>query len=707
MKDSSKPKENAPQYFNRELSWLAFDRRVLNLCSRQEFPILEKLRFLSIVSNNLDEFFEIRVAGLQQQLESGVLEVGFDGLGPREQLRRISAVTNALIADEYRCWTEELKPALAKEKLFFKVPRECSQQQKAWLEDYFQKNVYPALTPMAIDPAHPFPHIRNKGLYVLVTIANPQVRRAPGELAIIPVPPILSRIIRIESNDQAGEHFVFLSDVVKHFAETLFTGYKVRNAAVFRITRNSDLYFDEEETENLLLTIENELHNRRKGAAVRLEIEDNVGEMPLRVLAEAMDIDDNYIFRIGASPMNLARLSQAYDIIDRPDLKFPPFRPYTPPEFHNCEDIFAVIRESDRLLHHPYDSFTPVEDFIDRAANDANVVAIKLTLYRTNKNSRIIDSLKRAAEAGKQVTALIELKARFDEENNIQWARELEEDGAHVVYGMVGYKTHCKTCLVVRRDSDGVMRRYAHLGTGNYNSKTARIYTDLSFFTANEELTQEVANLFNALTGKIASPDFKKLIVAPFNLHSKFIELVKRETEHAKAKRPARIVLKVNALIEQSSIDALYEASCAGVKIDLIVRGICGLVPGVKGMSKNITVRSIVGVYLEHSRIYYFENGGNPEVYAGSADIMSRNMFKRIECVFPIENPALKARVTDEILMSMLEDNQYANLLHPNGAYFKPPEMKKLPKFSCQQRFMDLSCERNAALQSVKKSKKS
>ncbi len=700
------PKENAPQYFNRELSWLAFDRRVLNLCSRQEFPVLEKLRFLSIVSNNLDEFFEIRVAGLQQQLESGVLEVGFDGLGPREQLRRISAVTNALIADEYRCWTEELKPALAKEKLFFKVPRECSQQQKAWLEDYFQKNVYPALTPMAIDPAHPFPHIRNKGLYVLVTIANPQVRRAPGELAIIPVPPILPRIIRIESNDQAGEHFVFLSDVVKHFAETLFTGYKVRNASVFRITRNSDLYFDEEETENLLLTIENELHNRRKGAAVRLEIEDNVGEIPLRILAEAMDIDDNYIFKIGASPMNLARLSQAYDIIDRPDLKFPPFRPYTPPEFHNCDDIFAVIRESDRLLHHPYDSFTPVEDFIDRAANDANVVAIKLTLYRTNKNSRIIDSLKRAAEAGKQVTALIELKARFDEENNIQWARELEEDGAHVVYGMVGYKTHCKTCLVVRRDSDGVMRRYAHLGTGNYNSKTARIYTDLSFFTANEELTQEVANLFNALTGKVASPDFKKLIVAPFNFHSKFIELVKRETEHAKAKRPARIVLKVNALIEQSSIDALYEASCAGVKIDLIVRGICGLVPGVKGMSKNITVRSIVGVYLEHSRIYYFENGGNPEVYAGSADIMSRNMFKRIECVFPIENPALKARVTDEILMSMLEDNQYANLLHPNGAYFKPPEMKKQPKFSCQQHFMDLSCERNAALQSGKKSQK-
>lgn len=700
------PKENAPQYFNRELSWLAFDRRVLNLCSRQEFPVLEKLRFLSIVSNNLDEFFEIRVAGLQQQLESGVLEVGFDGLGPREQLRRISAVTNALIADEYRCWTEELKPALANEKLFFKVPRECSQQQKAWLEDYFQKNVYPALTPMAIDPAHPFPHIRNKGLYVLVTIANPQVRRAPGELAIIPVPPILPRIIRIESNDQAGEHFVFLSDVVKHFAETLFTGYKVRNASVFRITRNSDLYFDEEETENLLLTIENELHNRRKGAAVRLEIEDNVGEIPLRILAEAMDIDDNYIFKIGASPMNLARLSQAYDIIDRPDLKFPPFRPYTPPEFHNCDDIFAVIRESDRLLHHPYDSFTPVEDFIDRAANDANVVAIKLTLYRTNKNSRIIDSLKRAAEAGKQVTALIELKARFDEENNIQWARELEEDGAHVVYGMVGYKTHCKTCLVVRRDSDGVMRRYAHLGTGNYNSKTARIYTDLSFFTANEELTQEVANLFNALTGKVASPDFKKLIVAPFNFHSKFIELVKRETEHAKAKRPARIVLKVNALIEQSSIDALYEASCAGVKIDLIVRGICGLVPGVKGMSKNITVRSIVGVYLEHSRIYYFENGGNPEVYAGSADIMSRNMFKRIECVFPIENPALKARVTDEILMSMLEDNQYANLLHPNGAYFKPPEMKKQPKFSCQQHFMDLSCERNAALQSGKKSQK-
>ena len=679
-----------PLYFNRELSWLAFNRRVLDLCSETSFPLLERLRFLSIVGNNLDEFFEIRVAGLQQQLESGVLEVGFDGLGPREQLRRISAITNAMNSDEYSCWTDELLPALRKEKIFFKTPKECSPSEKAWLKNYFEKGIYPALTPLSVDPAHPFPHLRNKGLYVLLSIANPKQRRASGEIAIVPVPPILSRVIRVDGDKPDEWKFVYLSDTIKHFAGELFPGYKVRNSAIFRITRNSDLYFDEEETENLLRTIENELHNRRKGAAVRLEIESCVSDAGLRTLVNALDLDPNFIFKIPASPLNLARLAVAYDMIERPDLKFPPYRPYTPPEFRNCRDYFEVIAAKDRLLHHPYDSFTPVEEFISQAASDPSVLAIKLTLYRTSRGSPIVSALKKAAENGKQVTALIELKARFDEENNIQWAKELEERGVHVVYGIVGYKTHCKICLVVRREAGGVLCRYAHLGTGNYNSKTAKIYTDLSLFTAKEQICEEVANLFNTLTGKVAEPKFEKLMVAPFCFHTKFIGLVRREAENARSGNPARIIIKVNSLIEQASIDALYEASRAGVKIDLIVRGICGLVPGVKGMSENITVRSIVGVYLEHSRIYYFENGGSPEVYAGSGDIMTRNMFKRIECLFPIDDPDIKARIVDEILYGLLHDNTFSSQLHSNGAYYRTRNMKTEEPFSAQKYFMEL-----------------
>lgn len=681
-------KEAEPKYFNRELSWLAFNRRVLNLCTEPSFPILERMRFLSIVSSNLDEFFEIRVAGLEQQLESGVLDVGFDGLGPREQLRRISVITAAMTVDEYSCWTDNLVPALRKEKIFFKTPRECTAAEKEWLRKYFEDDVYPALTPLAVDPAHPFPHLRNKGLYVLLSIANASVKRAPSDIAIVPVPPILSRVIRMESKNPDEYHLVYLSDTIKYYAEQLFPGYKVRNSAIFRITRNSDLYIDEEETENLLQTIENELHNRRKGAAVRLEIEDCVSDSALKTLVDALDIDESFIYRIPASPLNLARLSVAYDMVDRPDLKFPPYRPSIPAEFKNCDDYFSVIRQKDRLLHHPYESFSPVEEFISKAARDPDVLAIKLTLYRTSQGSPIVKALKEAATNGKQVTVLVELKARFDEENNIQWARELEERGVHVVYGIVGFKTHCKTCLIVRREEGGALRRYVHLGTGNYNSKTAKIYTDLSFFSAREDLSAEVANLFNTLTGKVSEPKFDKLMVAPFCFHSKFLDLVRRETENAKAGKKARIIIKVNSVVEQSSIDALYEASCAGVKIDMIVRGICALVPGVKGMSENISVKSIVGVYLEHSRIYYFENGGSPIVYAGSGDIMTRNMFKRIECLFPIEDPDIKERIVGDILPAMLKDNQFSSVLHPNGAYYKSADMKSAEQFSCQRYFM-------------------
>ena len=680
--------EATPRYFNRELSWLAFNRRVLNLCTEPTFPVLEQMRFLSIVSSNLDEFFEIRVAGLEQQLESGVLDVGFDGLGPREQLRRISVITAAMTADEYACWTDNLIPALRKNRIFFKTPRECTAAEKEWLKKYFEDDVYPALTPLAVDPAHPFPHLRNKGLYVLLSIADTKIKRAPSDIAIIPVPPILSRVIRMESRNPDETHLVYLSDTIKYYAERLFPGYKVRNSAIFRITRNSDLYIDEEETENLLQTIENELHNRRKGAAVRLEIEDCVSDSALKTLVDALDIDESFIYRIPASPLNLERLAVAYDMIDRPDLKFPPYRPSVPDVFRNCDDYFAAIAKKDILLHHPYESFSPVEEFISRAAKDPDVLAIKLTLYRTSQGSPIVKALKEAATNGKQVTVLVELKARFDEENNIQWARELEERGVHVVYGIVGFKTHCKTCLIVRRESGGALRRYIHLGTGNYNSKTAKIYTDLSFFSAREDLSEEVANLFNTLTGKVSEPKFEKLMVAPFCFHSKFLELVKRETENARAGKKARIIIKVNSVVEQSSIDALYEASQAGVKIDMIVRGICALVPGVKGLSENITVKSIVGVYLEHSRIYYFENGGDSVVYAGSGDIMTRNMFKRIECLFPIEDPDIKERIVGDILPAMLRDNQFSNILHPNGAYYKTEDMKKSEQFSCQRYFM-------------------
>lgn len=669
------------KYFNRELSWLAFNKRVLNLCSNKSFPLLERVRFLSIVGNNLDEFFEIRVAGLQQQLESKVVEVGFDGLGTQEQLDEISKLSSAMTDDAYLCWNKELKPALAKEGINFKTPKTCSEKEKIFLKKYFENYIYPALTPLAVDPAHPFPHLRNKGIYVLLSIAEENVRRAPSQIAIVPIPPNLSRIIKI-GEKRKETNFVFLSDTVKYFAQTLFPGYKVRNSAIFRITRNSDLYFDEEETENLLKTIENELHNRRKGAAVRLEIEDSVSDSQLNSLVNAIDLDRKFIYRIKSGPINLARLSLAYENISRPDLKFKPYRPKLPTEFHSAKNIFDTIKEKDRLLHHPYESFAPVENFIDQAAHDPSVLAIKLTLYRTGSESPIVKSLKEAAENGKQVTVLIELKARFDEENNIQWARQLEERGVHVVYGIVGYKTHCKICLIVRRENDGTLKRYAHLGTGNYNSKTAKAYTDLSFFTAKKDITEEVAKLFNTLTGKVAKPEFKKLIVAPFCFHSKFLELVQRETENAKKGKPARIIIKVNSLIEQSSIDALYKASQAGVKIDLIVRGICGLVPQLKGISENINVKSIVGIYLEHSRIYYFENAGNPEVYAGSGDIMTRNMFKRIECIYPIEDDELKSRIIDNILPAYLKDNLFSSTLNPNGSYSSNENQK--PPFSAQ-----------------------
>jgi polyphosphate kinase len=683
---SERISSNRFPYFNRELSWLAFNRRVLEQAESEDYPILERMKFLAFVSSNLDEFFEIRVAGLQQQVKSGIIERGPDGLGPKEQLRRIQSIARRLVADQYDCWDKQIVPSLKKSRVLFSSYEELTRNEKQWVTNYFEEQVLPVLTPMAIDPAHPFPQLSNKALYILASIDDPETRIIERMMAIIPVPRILPRVVKIgvPRRGKPGV-YIFLSDIIQKYIKTLFPGYKVRSAVPFRITRNSDLYIDEEEVENLLNKIEEELLNMNKGAAVRLEIGEGADPVLVDELLEAINLQQENVYVIGG-PMNPLRLMSAYDLIDRPDLKFPPAAPYTSHQFDHAEQIFDRILENDIMLHQPYDTFQPFMDFISQAARDPDVLAIKQTLYRTAGDSPIIAALIDASRRGKQVTVLVEIKARFDEANNIAWARQLEDVGVHVVYGLVGLKTHCKTCLIVRREGEK-MRRYCHLGTGNYNHKTARLYTDISFFTAKDEITEEVAGLFNTLTGFSLTPRFKKLLVAPFTLHSGIQNYIKAETRNAKAGKPARIIAQTNSLVDQATIDNLYRASQAGVKVELIVRGICNLVPNVKGLSENIRVRSILGRYLEHSRVFYFENNGHPLVYAGSADWMPRNFYRRIEAVFPIEDPELKARLI-YILETYLKDTKHARILRANGAYHKITRgRKKSSLISAQEIF--------------------
>lgn len=664
-------------YFNRELSWLAFNRRVLEQAESADYPILERMKFLAFVSSNLDEFFEIRVAGLMQQVKSGIVQRGADGLGPKEQLRRIQAIVKRLVSDQADCWGDEIVPKLEQSHVLFRGYDELTRNEKRWVAQYFDEQIFPVLTPLAIDPAHPFPQLANKALYLLASISDPNAREAERLMAIIQVPRVLPRVVRIEAPRRGNpEVYIFLSDIIQQHIKKLFPGYRVRSAAPFRITRNSDLYFDEEEVENLLSKIEEELIKVHKGAAVRLEIAQGADPVLLEELLEAIDLKSENVYTIDG-PINPLRLMSAYDLIDRPDLKFAPQPSYHPSEFENPEQIFDQIRQKDLLLYQPYDSFQPFVDFLNQAARDPNVFAIKQTLYRTSGDSPIIEALQEASRRGKQVTVLVEIKARFDEANNIQWARQLEDIGVHVVYGLVGLKTHCKTSMIVRRES-GQMRRYVHLGTGNYNPKTARLYTDLSFFTAKPEITEEVASLFNTLTGFSLTPVFKKLLVAPFTLHSRIQSYIRAEARNAKAGKAARIIIQVNSLVDQATIDNLYRASQAGVKIELIIRGICNLVPNIKGVSENIRVRSILGRYLEHSRIYYFENGGQgqPLLFAGSADWMPRNFYRRIEAVFPVEAPDLKARLIG-ILETLLSDTLNSRVLRANGSYHKMGRPRK------------------------------
>lgn len=689
--------DSAPKipFFNRESSWLAFNQRVLEQAKSVEYPLLERMKFLAFFSSNLDEFFEIRVAGLMQQVKSGLIETSPDGLDSKEQLKKIREIVSKLIAEQVHCWTKVLIPALEAKNVLFCSYTELTRNEKHWLARYFEKQVFPVLTPLAIDPAHPFPHLNNKALYILASIEDPQVRIIESMMAIIPIPRILPRIIKIGAARRGNpEVYVFLSDIIQHYIKRLFPGYRVRSAVPFRITRNSDLYFDEEEVENLLRKMEEELVNRQKGAAVRLEIAEGANPALLEQLLEATGLqpDDAYIIN---GPINLMRLMGVYDLIDRPDLKFPPQIPFTPPDLGAQANIFEQIKKQDILLHHPYESFQPFIDFLFHAARDPQVFAIKQTLYRTSGDSPIVEALMEASRQGKQVSVLVEIKARFDEANNIQWARRLEEVGVHVVYGRVGFKTHCKTCMVVRREQ-GELRRYVHMGTGNYNQKTARLYTDLSFFTANPSITEEVAGLFNTLTGFSLTPVFEKLLVAPFNLHSKLQEYIQTETSNAIEGKPARIIAQMNSLLDKVTIENLYRASQAGVKIDLIVRGICTLVPQLKGISENINVRSILGRYLEHSRILYFENssGAQPHIFAGSSDWMPRNFFRRIESVFPIEEPALRRRLV-HILETYLADTKNARILHSNGAYYRVRgSTNKAVQLSAQEMFYQELCDK-------------
>ncbi len=665
--------------FNRELSWLSFDRRVLELAEDESIPLLERVRFLSIVSSNLDEFFEIRVAGIMQQEESA------SHPATKEFLAELLDRARTLVDDQQRCWRQKLLPALSAQGIEVLAREQLGDLARGELSPRFDRDILPALTPLAIDPSHPFPVLTNKGLYVLALLRDP----ASGEMrrAVVPVPRILPRILALSGR----KSFTFLSHVIQLFLHRLFPGLELQGSWAFRITRNSDLYVDEEEAVNLLEAIEDEIRNLRKGAPVRLEIEADVPAGEMQWLLDSIGLTADNAFLI-PGPVNMLRLGSLIEMIGRPELLYPNFVSVTPAECAEPAKLFERIAEQDIVLHHPYESFTPVVDFIRQAAKDENVVAIKLTLYRTSGDSPVVEALKEAARNGKQVTALVELRARFDELNNIEWARQLEEAGAHVVYGLAGLKTHCKACLVVRQEKDG-LRRYAHLGTGNYNPKTARIYTDFSLLTRDEEITADVGLLFNVLTGNLAGPKFRHLLVAPFDLARRIVELIDAEASAAKAGRKATIFAKVNSLVDPEVIAALYRASVAGVKVELVVRGICCLVPGKPGLSENIRVRSFLGRFLEHSRLFRFENAeAEPIILMGSADWMPRNFQRRIECVFPLRVPHVRRRIEEEVMRVYQDRQGDAKSLGPDGSYAACEPMGRLAP-GAQDTFLQLAAK--------------
>jgi len=671
--------DNPSYYINRELSWMAFNRRVLEEAYDERNPLLERLKFLSITASNLDEFFEVRVAALAQQIEDGNTEAGPDGLSPSEERDLLSENIHDFVNDQYRCWNDELRPALAQNGIRVLGIEDLDAEASAFVEQYCERELDLLVTPVTIDPSHPFPRVINKALCVGFLLRRRR-RSALTYTGVVIVPRALPRLIRLPSRGTVD--FIFLADLVTHHASRMYHGYDIVSAAAFRVTRNSNLYLAEEESRSLLESVRAELHNRRKGDAVRLEIEADANPEIIERLRSNFELETWQVFPVDG-PVNLYRLFNIYEQVDRPDLKFKPFAPRELRLTGKSQDIFEELRRHDILLHHPFDSYDAVTSFIETAAEDPLVLSIKQTLYRTNEQSPIVPSLISAA-ARKEVTAVVELKARFDEASNIRWARELEDAGVQVFYGLVGLKTHCKLSLMVRHDPDGVTRTYAHLGTGNYNAATARFYTDLSLLTADPEITSAVHDVFSFLTAYAEHPNYEPLLVSPLDMAEHSLALIAREAEHARQGRPARIIAKMNALLDKNIIQALYRASQAGVDTDLLVRGMCALRPGIPRVSDHIRVRSIVGRLLEHSRIYYFSNGGEEEIYLGSADWMPRNLYERVEVTFPIKDILLRDRVRHEILDAYLADNAKTRLLQRDGSYIRSWQArgKRKPKES-------------------------
>ena len=685
-----------PQYYeNRELSWLKFDNRVLNEARDKSIPLLERLKFVSITSSNLDEFYMVRVASLKDMVHANYKKKDIAGMTASEQLAAINEKTREMVDLQYNTYNRSLLPLLKKEQIhIIDAFEDLTEEQKKFVDRYFEENVYPVLTPMAVDASRPFPLIRNKTLNIAALLSKKNTKSEKQELdfATVQVPGVLPRLVQIPSEEENAKCFILLEQIIEKNIDKLFLNYEVLCAYPYRIMRNADLTIDEDEAEDLLKEIQKQLKMRQWGEVIRLEVESGIDKRLLRFLKDELKVAEEDIFCI-QGPIDLTFLMKMYGLPGCDHLRYKPYTPQKNPKIEPGENIFELIRKGDIFLHHPYQTFDPVVDFIRQAASDPDVLAIKQTLYRVSGNSPIIASLAQAAENGKQVSVLVELKARFDEENNIVWAKKLEQAGCHVIYGLVGLKTHSKITLVVRREEDGI-RRYVHLGTGNYNDSTAKLYTDMGLLTCNKAIGEDATAVFNMLSGYSEPAVWNKLAVAPLWLRDRFTEMIERETEFAKAGKKAFIKAKMNSLCDAKIIASLYEASAAGVQIDLVVRGICCLKTGIPGVSENIHVRSIVGDFLEHSRIFYFHNNGHEEVYMGSADWMPRNLDKRVEILFPVEDETLKAEVI-HILTIQLQDTLKAHIMQPDGTYRKQDLRGK--KKLCAQDYFRQEAMKNAS----------
>lgn len=676
-----------PEYFiNRELGILAFNQRVLAQAEDECLPLLERLKFLCIFSSNMDEFFEVRVAFVKEQINYNSASATADGLSPQQVFIQLSALAHDLVERQYKILNEIVLPGLAEQGICFLRRGQWNDQQREWIRGYFLRELMPILTPIGLDPAHPFPRVLNKSLNFAVALEGKDAFGRNSGAAIVQAPRALPRVIRLPDKIAGCEYgFVFLSSILHAHVNELFSGMQVKGCYQFRVTRDSDLTLYDEDIVDLRAALQGELSHRQYGEAVRLEVADNCPAEMSAFLLDQFDLRQADLYQVNG-PVNLVRLMQIPDLVARPDLKFPPFHPGTPKEVAREPDIFKVIRKQDVLLHHPYQSFNPVVEFISQASQDPNVLAIKQTFYRTSADSTLMQSLIEAARSGKEVTVVVELFARFDEEANINWAGKLEEAGAHVVYGVIGHKTHAKMAMVVRREN-GKLRRYVHLATGNYHQRTARLYTDFGLLTCFDEICEDVNDVFAQLTGLGKASKLRHLWQSPFSLHQRLIKAIQNEAENAKSGKKARIIAKMNALLDPDIIRALYEASGTGVKIDLIVRGVCALKPGIPGVSENIRVRSIVGRFLEHSRIFYFYNNREENLYLSSADWMYRNFFRRIEVCFPILDAKIKRRVIREGLQPYLKDNTNAWEMQPDGGY-RPRSARGGRNFSAQQHLM-------------------